>query len=380
MMLPSEHLRVRRRGEVLRPIFLGDETSLAKTLIAVYIDHVGRRRGELLEAVSDCEELGYDYRLVRGLSSVLDARTLFAVDSAVPPLTARSEVFKEAGARVVTTEAERLEVLEIVAGRLGVEAAQLGSSLYADLDEEQRVAEFKEPTPEELNRRYNYAQTVALLAYSRRITVATERRDERVESLAGALGDVEASGGAGVYTVSVTMKPTNRISMRGSRVDEIMGRLLKAGRWTLEAVIHYPSTNKRQGVFTLSSDTHGGLLERDPAEEETVIEIESRKPRKPPHGDLIVLEELAARRGVTEDRLLKEICDSGFMYTDLGGVLVTPEKLEELKAALRGAETLGEARSVLRGHGVRNFMPVMEALGYSVEWRKTRDMSRVYRL
>ena len=377
MMLPSEHLRVHRRGEVLRPIFLGDETSLAKTLIAVYVDHVGRRRGELLEAESDCEELGYDYRLVRGLSSVLDARTLFAVDSAVPPLTARSEVFKEAGARVVTNEAERLDVLEVVAGRLGVEAAQLDSSLYADMDVEQRVAEFKEPTPEELSRRYNYAQTVALLAYSRRITVATGWRDEYLGSLAGALGDVEASGGAGSYTVNVTMKPTNRISMRGSRVDDLMGRLLKAGRWTLEAVIHYPSTNKRQGVFTLSSDTHGGLLERDPAEEGTVIEIELRKP---PHGDLIVLEELAARRGVTEDRLLKEIRDGGVKYTDLGGVLVTPEKLEELKEALRGVETLGEARSVLRGQGVRNFMPVLEALGYSVEWRKPRDMSRVYRL
>ncbi|MFH2110453.1 MAG: DUF790 family protein [Candidatus Bathyarchaeota archaeon] len=379
-MLPTEHLRVYRRGEVLRPIFLGDETSLAKTLIAVYVDHVDRMRGELLEAVSDCEELGYDYRLVRGLASVLDSRTLFAVDSAVPPITARSEVFKEAGAKMVTTEAERLEVLEKVAGRLGVEAAQLDSSLYADLEEEQRVAEFKEPTPEELNRRYNYAQTVALLAYSRRITVATGRRDEYLESLAGALGDVEASGGTWAHTVSVSMKPTNRISMRGSRVDELMGRLLKAGRWTLEAVINYPSTNKRQGVLTLSSDVHGGLLERDPAEEETIIEITPRKPKKPPHGDLIILEELAARRGVTEDRLLKEIRDEGFKYKDLGGVLVTPEKLEEIIEALRGAETLGEARSVLRNHGVRNFMPVLEALGYSVEWRKPRDTSRVYRL
>jgi len=281
---------------------------------------------------------------------------------------------------VVTTDAERLQVLEMVAGELGVEAAQLESSLYADLEEEQTVAEFKEQTPEELNRHYNYAQTVALLAYSRKITMATGQRDDYLGSLASALGDVEASRDAGAFTVCVSMKPTNRISMRGSRVDELMSRLLKADKWTLEAVIHYPSTNKRQGVLTLGSDIHGGLLERDPAEEETIIEIPQKKPRKPPHGDLVVLEELAARRGVTEDRLLKEIMGGGFKYTDLGGVLVTPEKLEELREALRGAETLGEAKSVFRGQGVRNYMQVLEALGYSVEWRKPRDMSRVYRL
>jgi predicted nuclease of restriction endonuclease-like RecB superfamily len=379
-MLPTEHLRVHRRGETLRPIYLGDETSLAKTLIAVYLDHIGKKRGELLEAISDCEELGYDYRLVRGLASVLDARTLFAVDAAVPPFTARSEVFKEAGSKVVTTETERLEVLKKVAGRLSVEADQLDSSLYADLDEEQKVAEFHESKPEELNRYYNYAQTVALLAYSVRVTVATVRRDDYLETLAGALGEVETSGDTKSSTLNVSMKPTNRISMRGSKVDDLMGRLLKHDRWTLEAVIHYPSTNKRRGVLSISSDAQGSLLEREPVAEETVIEIEPRKPRKPPLGDIIVLEELAARRGVTEDKLLREIKDGSFKYVDLGGVLVTPDKLEELREALSQVETLGEARSILRGQGVGNFMPILEALGYSIEWVKPRDESRVYRL
>lgn len=378
-MLPTEHLRVHRRGETIRPIYLGEENSMSKTLIAVYADHVGRRRGDLMEALSDCEDLGYDYRLVRGLASVLESRTIFAVGASVPPLTARSEVFKEAGTRVVTTEADRVEALKVVAGKLGVEATQLDASLYADLEEEQKVVEFKAPSPGELNRFYNYVQTVALLAYSRRITLSTEKRDEYLASLAGALGNVEAPVGMGPNTVSVSMKPTNRISMRGSKVDELMARLLKVGGWTLEAVIHYPSNNKRQGMLTLSHDVHGGLLERDPAEEETVIEIVPRKKKSPPHGDIIVLEELAARRGVTEDRLLNEIKEEGFKYVDLGGVLVIPEKLKELRDALKSVETLGEAGSVLRSLGASNFMPILEALGYTVEWRKPRDTSRVYR-
>ena len=379
MMLPTEHIRVYRRGENLRPLYLEDSTSLAKTLIAVYGDHVRRRRGELAEALSDCEELGYDYRLVRGLASVLDSRAVYMVGAAVPPLKARSEVFKAAGAKVVTAEGERLDVLQEVAGRLGVTVEELDASLYADLDDEQVFTEFRAPTPEELNRYYNYAHTVALLAYSRSVTLTTPRRDEYLETLAGSLGEASVGGDKRSTFITVSMKPTRRISMRGSKVDELLGRTLKASKWTLEAVIHYPSTNLRPGILSLSSDAHGGLLERDPEEEETVIELAPRQPKKPSLGEIIVLEELASRRGVTESQLLNEIKEEGTRYRDLGGVLVTPGKLEELREALMKTENLGAARAVLREHGVRDFMAVLEALGYEVEWRRPRDESRVYR-
>ncbi|OGD44583.1 hypothetical protein A3K69_03365 [Candidatus Bathyarchaeota archaeon RBG_16_57_9] len=377
-MLPTEHMRLHRRGDVLRPLYLEDDVSLAKTLISVYRDHVGRRRGELAEALSGCEGLGYDYRLVRGLASVLDTRTSYRVGAAIPPLAARSEVFRAAGARGVSSEGDRLEVLREVAGRLGVTVEELDGSLYADLEEEQVLAEFREPTPEELNRHYNYAHTVALLTYSIRLTLTTAGRDEYLKALAASLGEASTSGDRRTVSTTVSLKPTRRLSVRGSKVDELLGRALKAGRWTLEAVIHYPSTNKRPGRLSLSSEAHGGLLERDPSEEETVIEVRPRKPR-PSLGEIIVLEELASRRGVTESQLLKEIRDGGIPYRDLGGVLVTPGKLEELREALGGAETLGAARSVLREHGVRSFMPVLEALGYEVEFRRPRDASRVYR-
>ena len=378
-MLPTEHIRVYRRGETLRPQYLEDSTSLAKTLIAVYGDHVGRRRGELAEALSDCEELGYDYRLVRGLASVLDSRAIYKVGAAVPPLKARSEVFKAAAAKVVTAEGERLDVLREVAGRLGVTVEELDASLYADLDDEQVLTEFRAPTPEELTRYYNYAHTVALLAYSRSLTLTTPRRDEYLETLAGSLGEASVSGDKRSASITVSMKPSRRISLKGSKVDELLGRALKADKWTLEAVIHYPSTNRRQGILSLSSDAHGGLLERDPEEEEMVIELAPRKPKKPSLGEIIVLEELASRRGVTESQLLKEIKEEGTRYRELGGVLVTPGRLEELREALEKAETLGAAHAVLREHGVRDFMAVLEALGYAVEWRRPRDESRVYR-
>lgn len=120
-------------------------------------------------------------------------------------------------------------------------------------------------------------------------------------------------------------------------------------------------------------------MERDPLEEETVIEIETRRMERPGLGEVIVLEEQASRRGVTESQLLKEIREAGVQYRDLGGVLVAHKKLGELMEALGGAGTLGAARSVLREYGVTSFMPVLEALGFEVEWRSPRDQSRVYK-
>jgi len=163
--LPPEHIRVYRRRGVIRPVFLGEDASLSKTLIATHGSHVGEKREALAEALSDCEQLGYNYRLVRGLSSVLEGRCLFESPAVIPPIEARSMVFREAAGRVVATEGERAAVLASVAKRVGVTVDELDESLYGDLEDEQVLAEFSEPEPAELNRYYNYANTVALIAY-----------------------------------------------------------------------------------------------------------------------------------------------------------------------------------------------------------------------
>ena len=72
MMLPLDLIRARRRKGVIKPIYLEGKTGLLETLIAVYNDHVDQKRGALSTALNDCEQLGYDYKLVRGLVSVLD--------------------------------------------------------------------------------------------------------------------------------------------------------------------------------------------------------------------------------------------------------------------------------------------------------------------
>lgn len=380
MMLPTEHIRVYRRKGVIRPIFLGGDVSLSKTLIATYRNHVGERRGTLSEALSDCEQLGYDYRLVRGLSSVLETRCVFASMATVPPLKARVMVFREAAGRVVTTERERVAVLAAVSKKLGVSVQEVDTSLYGDLEDEQVLSEFSEPEPRELNLFYNYANTVALLAYSRSIHAETDGPDEYLQQLAERIGDTEFYSPKKGSSMSIKLKPANRLSQRGFRIDEFVARLLNAGSWSMTASIVYPTRRKDTAVMELNSVQHSGLLKKDTYMEELIIDIPSREPSKPTHSELIIVEQLAYRMGVTEKQLLREIREEGHEYRDLGGVLVTPHKLEEISSALSDVETLGEAKAVLRGKGISSVMPVLDALGYQVELRRPRDESRVYKL
>jgi predicted nuclease of restriction endonuclease-like RecB superfamily len=382
LMLPLDLIRARRRKGVIKPIYLEGKTGLLETLLAVYHDHVDNKRGELSSALNDCEQLGYDYKLVRGLVSVLETRCMFKIRSVIPPKEARKLLFSEAGRRVIKSLDDRQEIMNMISGKLGVCAEDLDNSLYADLDDEYILIDFDSPDPIELTKYYNYALTLALLAYSRKIDVGYSGENEYLNSLSDSLGAAEIRKTKVNTSITVFFKSTKRISQRGARINEWFGELCRQPSWHLKAVIGYPVRYKEGSSLELSHLREGALIKRDPREDETIIEITPQKRRHEKHrfGSIVIMEELANKLGVTESGALKEVTGSGLKYRDLGGVLVLQDLYQTLLDELGKDTTLGVARNVLKGHGVRNYMPVIEALGYTVEWGSPRGESRVYRL
>lgn len=379
MILPFDHIRVFRRKGVVKPILVREQIGVLDTLIEVYRDHVGKKRGELYSVVSDCEYLGYDFRLVRGLASVLDSRSLFQPRSSVPPLVARRTVFKEAANHVIIGKDDRDELLVKVAGELDVSLEELDNSLYSDLESEQYLEEFNEVTPEELAQYYNYAHTVALLAYSTRIQLSFKGDDSYLERAFYGLGTDEPNNGS---LKVVSLKPTNRLSQRASKIDDVISRLLEKQGWLLRADVKYPARYKSTCVFEIDSRGDGLILKTEPVEDELIIEIPLliKKKKQSRFGDIVVLDEVAEREGVTNGKILRDIKAEGTEYKKLGGILVTPGKYEEIKSALEIVETLGEAQSFSKSLGVRDFMQLIESFGYHVEWAKPRKSSKLYRL
>ena len=95
-MLPSNLLIARSRAGKIRPVYAPIDKShvdLASELIEAFREHVGRRKGELFEVLERFEGLGYDYRLIRGLSTLLERRCSFEAESQIDPAQARRTVF-----------------------------------------------------------------------------------------------------------------------------------------------------------------------------------------------------------------------------------------------------------------------------------------------
>jgi len=378
LILPFEHIRVFRRKGVIKPVLIRDPQGILDTLIDVYRDHVDKKRGALDEVVGDCEYLGYNFRLIRGVSSVLDSLSVFQSRSVVPPMEARRQVFREAAKRVGVSKDDRMEVMREVASRNGVTVEELDDSLYSDLEAEQYLVEFNTPTPEDLSFYYNYAHTVALLAYSTRIEVSFKGEDGQLVRQFISLGEEEPTRGS---MMVVRLRSTNRLAQRASKIDDVLSRLIGTEGWLLRADIKYPARYKSTCVFEIDSRGDGRLLKTDPVEEEFIIEIPHVVRKKTlKYGEIVVLDEVAERLGVTNGKVLREIKEEGDEYRKLGGVLVVPAKYDEIKEALSSIETLGEARSYFKTMGVRDFLQVLESFGYQIEWAKPRKSSRLYHL
>ncbi len=365
MMLPHELIRVRRTKAAITPLFADDEKlSLAKTLIAVYEENRDKRRGELLEGLASCEELGYDYKLVRGLSAVLDSRCIFGTRSFVPAVKARTMLFEAAARRPSITERDRVEVLAEVAGRLGVAPGDVDESIYADLVDEQHLVDFREPAPDELLQLYNFALVVAVLAYSVHVAANWSGRSERLERAASALGESDLRVGS----LSVAFKPSKQLGVRGAKVEALLAALLEMRDWTLRADVAYPPRHRETRPLELSRRANGAMLRAESVEEEVVIEIKAPA-RKSSLGDVVVIDDVTHRLGLTDRELLKKVEAEKVKYVKLPGVLVTPEKLAELREGLGEIEggDLAEYKAYLKGRGCKNPVPVLEALGYVVE-------------
>lgn len=384
MTLPPELLRVRRRRGTIRPLYAAeDKLGLARTLISVFKAHVDKRRRELKEALRRCEEIGYNYKLVRGLAAVLEDRCIFQSRAFVDPAEARRAVFEEAGERVIATEEERRRVLAAAALRLGVSAEDVEASLYADLWDEQVLADFSAPTPRELLKEYNFALTLALLNQASRMELTYPGRDEGLEWLGEALGRgrLETAGGMSILTIET--RPSRQAGKRAALLEALLSGLMLRGDWRLEAEVTRRTRTRRVHRFGVRKASDGKLITPSDLKRRVIPRVPARpKPTSRALGDIVVIDALASELGVTEAEARARLERAGGGYIDLGGVFIAPEKLGELEEAMTSAPDmrLSTVVSLLRKLGCSRPLPVLEALGYAVEWAEDRGESRVYRL
>ncbi len=154
-MLPSSLLVARRWRDRIRPVYASlsrENLEVARRLIQTYQGHVGRKKGILKEVMAELEDLGYDYRYVRGLSTLLDRRCIFHYSTEANPTLVRRRVFQVAHEMGLPTTPEQRElVMKRAAHEMGTTVEELEGSLYADLEDELILDGFNPVEPENLS-------------------------------------------------------------------------------------------------------------------------------------------------------------------------------------------------------------------------------------
>lgn len=243
-MLPSNLLVARTRAGKIRPVYASIDDrhlSLASELTDVFQKHVAQRKGDLQEVLEGFEGVGFDYRLVRGLSTLLERRCIFEARSHIDPKQARRAVFAEANRYpLVADEDLKRTVLSSAATSLNIGVQQLEESLWSDLDQELILKDFTPIAADDLLKQYNMSLTQTLLFKATLMEFQAggnyQQIFRRIKSL-GLMYSVEKENEAVKVSVDGPMALFKLTERYGTSLAKLLPTIVEAGEWRLRASI-----------------------------------------------------------------------------------------------------------------------------------------------
>lgn len=266
-MLPSNLLITRKWRDNIKPVYARLDKrnfSVAGLLVQVYEKHVGRKKGELNEAVEELEDFGFDYRYIRGLSALLDRRCQLEPKAAVNPINARREVFRISRQKgLPTTRESKLMILSQVASKLDVTVEELERSLYADLEDEFILRSFKPVDSEVLVKQYNLSLTQTLLFLSTELTFTTVGNWQRIFRQIKWLGLIYTiwKDSHGIHVKVDGPASIFKLNRRyGANLAKLLPSIIQNREWWLRAKILRKGENHLLNL-ELNSQEHGRYME-----------------------------------------------------------------------------------------------------------------------
>jgi predicted nuclease of restriction endonuclease-like RecB superfamily len=265
-MLTSDLLVTKSSKGKIEPVYaqLNQENlEISGSLINLFQQHIGKTYGELIEEIEGIEEL--DYRLIRGLTQLLERSCVIEMNSVLEPAPARRSVFEDCKG-VVSDVKERKEVIDRVARKLSVESAALEKALWADMEDNLIIKEFQTITPEALLRQYNLSLTQTLLFKATGMDIQIEKNFQEVFWKIKRLGLMYSIQEGRIYldgAVSL-FKMTERY---GTALAKLLPTIMKCNKWSLKASIlkktmqgkriyDFTLDNTRQ-IFSIEPDSNG---------------------------------------------------------------------------------------------------------------------------
>jgi predicted nuclease of restriction endonuclease-like RecB superfamily len=250
-MLTSDLLVTKISKGKIEPIYAHldqDNLEIARSVIAVFQEHVGKTYDELIEELEGIEEI--NYRLIRGLAQILERRCLIESDAVIDSITARKMVFEESRGFVTNLE-ERESVLDEVARKLSIELDDLEKALWADHEGNLVIKAFQTIAPEDLLRHYNLSLAQILLFKATGIEIQIEDNYQPVFRKIKQLGLIYSMQD-GKISLEGPLSLFKLTEKYGAAFARLLPTIMKSSRWSLRASISRKTfQGKRIYDFTL---------------------------------------------------------------------------------------------------------------------------------
>ena len=393
-MLPSSLLTVWKRKGIIWPRyakFSNDDLEVAKVLIEAYKRGLGEKKSVLKEFVGELEDSGYDYHFVRGLSFLLDRRSVFKCNVKANPSDLRRKLFQATGELgPATTPEMRKRIIERVASELKIPTDMIEELLYADLDSELMMEKFDPLPPQELLEKYNLSLTQTLLFDSTELKFTASANWQKIFFAVKSLGLIYDAFKDGRLWVKIDGPASLfKLSRRyGTAMAKLLPAIIANSEWTVEAKILWKYTNEICD-FKIESWKHRALLGsyKSPISYDSVVEQDfaarfqalnsewrlKREPEPVLAGKKVIIPDFAFEREGA--KLYMEIV--GFWTVDY--LLRKIEKLKNAEATILVAvdETLAcERLSNLGKHTRLNIIYYRNRIPLAPVLRYLRDASR----
>src|SRR2546428_3475413 len=256
-MLPTNLLRAKISRGTISPLYASldfDTIELAERISGIFRDATGKRRGELMDKLREVEEGGNDFKLVRGLSTLLERRCTFEAESAFNPMEARMAVFEEASRSRTTSPEQRNGVIQTVSTKLGISSEAMERTLFSDLEDEVILKEFEPLEAERLLKQYNLSVTQTLLFKSLRVEFTAAGNWKNIfrdVKRFGLIYSVERGNGGFKVSLDGPLSLFKMTERYGTSIAKILPQIVASDSWSIRAEI---LARSRGRVYTFEAD------------------------------------------------------------------------------------------------------------------------------
>jgi len=228
-MLPRDLLVVRKRKGTIKPCYLSD-TTLVEELIKIFTQYQGQKYKKLLEKREELE--GDNFKVIRGLSTLLERRCSFVASSDLPGKEVRLFLFEHG---FVTTLEERDKLLDEASQYFHASKQKVEEAMFSDLWDEQVLSEFNPLSPDELIRRYNLSLTQTLLFDALGLNFKVEGNYQYIFRQIKYLGLMyEINDGIRVTGPGSLFKKNRKY---GTSLAKLLPVIMNAEKWQIHAII-----------------------------------------------------------------------------------------------------------------------------------------------